>query len=251
MNRSNTVSLDRAISKLGLYSRKVARELIISKRVLVDGKLVINPELKVIPEKIILTIDGIVQQRAKIRYILFHKPKGLVTTASDELKRDTIYSCFQGTDQHLPCIGRLDMMTSGLLILSNDNRFSSWVTDPLHSITRTYIVKVRGSITSEDKQKMEEGIMNQGELLKAKNVQILKSSGKESLLEVVLTEGKNREIRRLMLAFFCEVTSLKRISFGGLQLGDLEIGKWRDLEPKELKSSFPSYPYPFKSVDRP
>ncbi|GAB4017560.1 MAG: pseudouridine synthase [Bdellovibrio sp.] len=245
MKKANTVPLERAISKLGLHSRKVARELILAGKVQVDGRLVKDPDYKVVPEKIKLIIDEVEAKKVATLYLILHKPKGLVTTSQDEKGRKTIYSCLEDIKQHLPAVGRLDMMTSGLLILTNDNRFSAWLTDPLNAIPRNYIVAVRGEVTEEEIHKMIMGIKDQGETLKANNVVLLKSSGKESLLNVELCEGKNREIRRLMLAFKHEVTALKRISFGRLELGQLEIGQWRELSKTELEKSFPDYPFQF------
>lgn len=245
MKKNNTVPLERAISKLGLHSRKVARELILAGKVQVDGRFIKDPEFKVVPEKIKLIIDDIQMQKAKTLYLMLNKPKGVVTTSQDEKGRKTIYSCLPEINQHLPAVGRLDMMTSGLLILTNDNRFSSWLTDPKNSIPRNYIVTVRGEVSEDEIQDMIQGVEDEGELLKANHVQIIKASGKESQLRVELCEGKNREIRRLMLAFNHEVTALKRISFGQLEIGALELGEWRELTKEELKKSFPEYPYNF------
>lgn len=239
----NSVPLVRAMSKLGLASRKEAQELIQSKKVKVDGKVITDIDFPVVPEKIRIEIDGVVQDKVSKRYLMLFKPKGLVTTFQDEKGRKTIYSCLPELNQHMPAVGRLDMHTTGLLILTNDNRFSSWLTDPKNQVPRKYIVTVRGEVSEDSAQKMVEGIIDEGEELKAKSIKIIKSSGKESQLLVELIEGKNREIRRLMLAFKHEVTSLKRISFGNLELGELTDSESRDLTADELQKAFPHYPY--------
>ncbi len=240
--RPGHVSLERALSKLGLASRSEARELIRAGRVAVDGRTETDPLREVVPERIRIEIDGRPAQRAEPLTILLHKPRGVVTTRSDPEGRPTVYGCLEGLDAHVVPVGRLDAATSGLLLLTNDTRFADWVTNPGNGVPRVYTVTVRGELSDETAWRLEEGIEESGEILKARSITIRKRSKRETHLIVELTEGKNREIRRMLGAAGHEVTRLKRISFGGLELGDLEPGKWRVIAMDELRVAFPGAP---------
>ena len=244
------VPLDRALSKLGLASRSEARELIHSGRVAVDGRTETDPLRDVIPEQIRIEIDGRPVQRAEPLTILLHKPRGVVTTRSDPEGRSTVYSCLEGLDAHVVPVGRLDAATAGLLLLTNDTRFADWVTDPRNEISRVYVVTVRGELSDETARRLEEGIEDAGERLAARRIAVRKRSRRETHLIVELTEGKNREVRRLLGAAGHEVTRLKRVSFGGLELGELAVGKWRVVPAEELRAAFPGSPVRGRSVPR-
>jgi 23S rRNA pseudouridine2605 synthase len=237
--RPGHVSLERALSKLGLASRSEARDLIRAGRVTVNGKAETDPLREVVPERIQIEIDGRAAQRSEPLTILLHKPRGVVTTRSDPEGRPTVYGCLEGLNAHVVPVGRLDAATSGLLLLTNDTRFADWVTDPANGVARVYIVTVRGELSDETARRLEEGIEESGEILAARKVTVRKRSKRETHLIVELTEGKNREIRRMLAATEHEVTRLKRVSFGGLELGDLEPGKWRIIAMDELREAFP------------
>lgn len=236
------VSLERALSKLGLASRSEARDLIRAGRVVVDGRTETDPSQEVVPERIRIAIDGRPIQRAEPLTILLHKPRGVVTTRSDPQGRPTVYGCLEDLDAYVVPVGRLDAATSGLLLLTNNTRFADWVTDPANGVPRVYLVTVRGELSDETAGRLEEGIEESGEILAARSVTIRKRSKRETHLIVELTEGKNREIRRMLAAAGHEVTRLKRVSFGGLELGDLEPGKWRVISIDELRVAFPGAP---------
>ncbi len=136
---------------------------------------------------------------------------------------------------YLHAVERLDQATSGMLILTNDTRFSAWLTDPDNGVERTYLVTVRGLVGQEALTRLASGFEDGGEHLRADRVELRKASGRESHLTVILTEGRNREIRRMFAALGHEVTRLKRIAFGGLELGGLAVGKSRELTDEELK----------------
>jgi 23S rRNA pseudouridine2605 synthase len=136
-------------------------------------------------------------------------------------------------------VGRLDAATSGLLLLTNDTRLADWLTDPANAVARVYLVTVRGELADAAARRLEEGLDDAGERLAARAVTVRKRSRRETHLVLELTEGKNREIRRLLAAVRHEVTRLKRVSFGGLELGDLAVGKWREVSAEELKAAFP------------
>lgn len=236
------VALERALSKLGLASRSAARKLIQAGKVAVDGRTETDPLREVVPERIRIEIDGRSADRPEPLTILLHKPRGVVTTRSDPEGRPTVYGCLEELDTHVVPVGRLDAATSGVLLLTNDTRFADWVTDPAHEIPRVYLVTVRGELSDASARRLEEGIEESGEVLAARKIAVRKRSKRETHLVVELTEGKNREIRRMFAAAGHEVTRLKRVSFGGLELGELEPGRWRVISPDELRAAFPGVP---------
>jgi 23S rRNA pseudouridine2605 synthase len=264
--RPGFVALERALSKLGLASRTVAREWILAGKVKVDDRVVRDPKWAVVPERAEIEITGPEtgtdtetgtdpENRSRkpltdTRYlnsnpfrpltIALHKPKGYVSTRSDEKGRPTVYSLIKAIDQHLGLVGRLDYATTGLLLFTNDTKFANWLTDPTNAIRRVYLVTVRGEVTEADARRWQAGIQDEGERLGAARVEVRKASRRESHLTIELTEGKNREIRRMCKALGFEVTRLKRVAFGGLELGDLEPGKWRELSREEIEQAFPN-----------
>ena len=228
--KKGRVPLERALSKLGLASRTEARALVREGRVAVDGRPVTDPLFEVVPERARIEIDGRHAERPRPVTVLLHKPRGVVTTRSDPEGRPTVYGCLEGLDAHVVPVGRLDAATSGLLLLTNDTRFADWVTDPKNEVPRVYLVTVRGELSDDQAR--------EGERLVAGSVTVRKRSKRETHLVVELTEGKNREIRRMLAAVGHEVTKLKRVSFGGLELGDLPPGKWREVGEEELRAAF-------------
>ena len=228
------VPLERALSKLGAASRSQTREWILKGRLQVNGRTVRDAMFMVSPEKDRFTVDGKPVRNDGWRAIMLNKPKAVVTTKSDEKGRRTVFDLLPAELRSLHPVGRLDMATTGLLILTNDTRLSSYLTDPANAILRTYIVTVAGELTEAELAKAAAGIVDNGELLKPAGITLRKASGRESHLTVELTEGKNREIRRLFEALGHEVTQLKRVAFGPLQLGTLEPGQFRLLTREEL-----------------
>jgi len=239
------VPLERALSKLGLASRTEARKLIESGKVKVHGKLQTNPLFPVTPETAAISIEGLAQAKQNQVLVAFHKPKGVITTKSDEKNRKTVFECLPTplrAIKGLHTVGRLDLATTGLLLLTNDTRLSAWLTDPKNEIPRTYHVSVRGKVSSDTLVRMQKGVTSEVGHLSALQAQLRKSSEKESHLILTLDEGKNREIRRLCEALGHEVTALKRLSYGTLELGDLKPGDTREISAQELESAFPGHP---------
>jgi len=226
--------LERALSKLGAASRSHTREWVLAGRLRVNGKTVRDPMFQVSPEKDKFTVDGKPVRREEWLTIMLNKPGSVVTTASDEKGRRTVFDLLPPEFKTLHPVGRLDMASTGLLILTNDTRLSAYLTDPANSVPRTYIVTVTGNFTEEELAKALAGVMDEGELLKPAGITLRKASNRESHLTVKLTEGKNREIRRLFKAFGHEVTRLKRVALGPLQLGNLEPGQFRRLTREEV-----------------
>ena len=237
------VTLERALSKLGLASRTEARALIADGRVRIDGRRASDPRALVVPERVTISIDGQPVDRAAWHLVLLHKPRGVVTTKRDPEGRRTVYDCLRASDvrgwlDRLVPVGRLDLASTGLLLLTSDTRLADWLTDPRNAIVRRYVVTIRGELRPE----AQAALPAFAELRPGKpgaTLRILKRSKRETHLIVELTEGKNREIRRMFEAIGHEVTRLKRIAFGGLELGDLQPGKWREVSREECDDAFP------------
>jgi pseudouridine synthase len=235
MRAASRVPLVRALSKLGLASRSDARVLIRDGRVRVNGRQVTDPLHRIDLERARIAIDGVEarpRERAR-RVIAFHKPRGVVTTRRDPEGRRTIFDVLGDVSDGLVAVGRLDLASTGLLLLTNDTALADRLTDPRARVPRRYVVTVRGRVTSEEARQLEDGIDSsrrdgKPERLQARRVEIRKDSARETHLIVTLTEGKNRELRRLFDAIGHEVTRLHRIAFGDYELGTLQPGEWRE-----------------------
>ena len=228
------VPLERALSKLGKMSRSQTRRLIEEGRLAVNGRVIKDPAFPLVPEIARITIDGKPVTRAASCTIMLYKPRGIVTTKSDEKGRKTVYDLLPAYLQHLHPVGRLDMASCGLLLMTTDTQLSNFLTDPDNEIPRIYAVSVAGRITDDEIKRLSEGIQDKGQLLKVSSITLRKASHKESHLIVQLTEGKNREIRRMFEALGSEVTALKRIAFGELKLGKLKPGEFREVTKEEI-----------------
>ncbi len=235
------VALARAMSKLGLASRTEAIALVLAGRVRVNGRIVRDPGLRVVPETAALVIDGVAAAAPATRTIALHKPRGVVTTRRDPEGRPTVYALIAEAGDGLAPVGRLDLASTGLLLCTNDTRFGAWLTDPASGVEREYVVTVRGELTLDVAAALEQGAAVDGEWLQPTAIRVRKASGRETHLTVVLCEGRNREIRRLFAAAGHEVTRLTRIRIGGLRLDDLAPGAWRDISPENVARAFPEY----------
>ncbi len=206
-----------------------------------DGRAITDPLRRVVPERIDVAIDGVHGATAAPLTIALYKPRGYVTTRSDPEGRKTVYDLLAGLDVPVVPVGRLDLATSGLLLFTNDTQFANWLTDPSSAIPRIYLVTARGRIDEALRDQLVGGITSNDEQLHAADVVIRKASTRETHLTVTLTEGKNREVRRLFEAIGHPVTQLRRVQFGGLALGALAPGAWRPVPDDELRAAFPGY----------
>jgi 23S rRNA pseudouridine2605 synthase len=234
---SKRLTVDRLLSKLGIASRGTSQEWVRAGRVSINSRVVRDPATWVLWPKDSVSVDDQPIQNSVKRFFLFHKPKGVITTHSDEKGRKTIFELLSPDLGYLHAVGRLDQATSGLLLLTNDSVLSSFLTDPTHKVMRTYLVSVRGEFTEVQATAAVVGVVDGGERLQCHTVKIQKNSGRESHLEVVLIQGKNREIRRLFKALGHEVTRLRRIQYGPFTLEDLPSGAWREIPIEDVKKA--------------
>ncbi len=228
------VSLPRAISKLGITSRKQAEELILSGRVSVNGIVSKNISLRVNLEKDKIKVDKMKIERKKYIYLMLNKPKGYITTRSDELNRKTIYDLIKNIKTWVFPVGRLDKDTTGLLLLTNDSKLGEVLTNPKSGIRKTYVAKIDKPIDRIDLEKLRTGVAIGKDLktLPAK-VNILNGSRTEIMLTIV--EGKNRQVRRMFESLNYKVKELERVQVGPIVLGNLTSGLFRYLTTPEVE----------------
>lgn len=227
----------RALSKLGYCSRSQAFDLVRDGRVRLNGRLVRDPETPVRLHQDQIKVDGYDIRAAKEIYLMLNKPRGIVTTARDEKGRATIYSLLPKHSEWLAPVGRLDMASEGLLLLTNDSEWSARIASPQRHVEKTYHVQIATVADEKLLDSLKQGIRTKdGDFLAAKRVAILRHGGKNSWLEIVLDEGKNRHIRRMLAEFGIEVLRLVRVAIGPLELGDLPKGKTRELSKEEVTS---------------
>lgn len=228
------VHLNRALSKLGILTRSQANDAILAGRVTVNGRIVRDPAHRVVAATARIAVDDETRTAAVWRTLMFHKPRGVMTTRRDPEGRRTIYDVIGAEAEGLVPVGRLDLATSGLLLMTSDTALASWIENPSNAVPRTYVVTVRGEVSDTEVQAMIAGVTDRGEPLKAAAVTLRKRSKRESHLTITLTEGRNREIRRLCAALGHQVTRLKRVQIGDLALGDLAPGAVRSLTRREV-----------------
>ena len=228
--------LARVLSKAGLCSRTEAARWIRAGRVRVQGSIVRDPEYPIQHGMQGVVVEGLEQDAAAIsrRYLLLNKPRGLVTSARDEQGRDTVYRCLDGANlPWLAPVGRLDKASEGLLLFTNDSQWAARVLDPDTGPDKTYHVQIDRIPEPELLQSLEAGVRVEDEFLSARKVSLLRAGQRNAWLEVVLDEGRNRQIRRLLAAHDVQVMRLVRVAIGSLELGGLGKGQWRELTPVE------------------
>ncbi len=223
------------LSKLGICSRTQAEELIRTGRVSLDGKVIRDPQFPVASDRQGIAVDGHAVKSVEYAYVAFNKPRGLVVSAADEKGRDTIYTALAGAGlPWLGPVGRLDKASEGLLLLSNDTTWAAGITDPASHLDKTYHVQIAGLPDASAFAAMLAGVEDDGEHLKARQATLLRAGEKNAWIEVVLDEGRNRHIRRLMAALGHDVLRLVRVAIGPLWLGELAKGQWRRLSEGEV-----------------
>jgi pseudouridine synthase len=228
-------TLDRVISKAGAGSRTEARRWIGAGRVHVNGKLIQTPDHWVDLQRDRVTIDGQPLERQAKRYLLLYKPKGYLTTYKDPQNRPTVYNLIEGVDQFLSPVGRLDLDTSGLLLMTNDTQLAERLTNPDYHVTKTYLVKAATLLDDEQLNRLRTGVELDDGPTRPAQIERVRDGPKHTFLHINLTEGRNRQVRRMLEAIGTRVLKLVRTRIGPLQLGDLQIGRWRELTGDEVK----------------
>ncbi len=232
--------LARVLSKRGLCSRAQAERLIRAGRVRVAGRVCTDPEQRTRLDAGDIQVDDDIAAAVDTVHLLLNKPRGLVCTRSDERGRATVYDCLR--DANLPWlapVGRLDQASEGLLLLSNDPVWAAAITSPDSHLVKTYHVQVDRPADAILLSQLRDGVVDDGETLRLVDVQLLRSGGRTSWLEIRLDQGRNRQIRRMLAANGAQVLRLVRVAIGDLQLGDLAKGSWRPLDAAEVSALLP------------
>lgn len=230
------IRLQKYIAEAGIASRRKAEELILQGKVQINGKVVTELGIKVNPDKdeVICNGNKIGKQEKKV-YILLNKPIGYVTTTRDQFQRDTVLDLVKVKERILP-VGRLDMYTSGALILTNDGEFIYRVTHPKYEIEKTYQVTVKGIVTEDEIEQLKQGVRIENYISGKAKVKILKTDKEKDIsrIEIIIHEGKNREVRKMCQAIGRKVLALHRSKIENISVKNLKIGEWRYLTDKEV-----------------
>ena len=222
------------MSKVGLGSRTEARSWIGAGRVAVNGRVIRTPDHWVDLELDRVTLDGKPVRKQALRYVLLYKPKGYVTTYKDPEGRPTVYHLLQDVDQFIAQVGRLDLDTSGLLLLTNDTQLAEALTNPDRHVPKKYLVKAAGLLSPEQVEALRKGVELDDGPTRPAAVDFIRQSASSTFLEITITEGRNRQVRRMLEAVSSKVLKLVRVELGPLTLRGLAMGKHRDLLPEEV-----------------
>ena len=231
--------LQKFIANQGICSRRKAEEYITSGRIKVNGNVIMELGTKIDPNKDIIEVDGkkISNISGKKVYILLNKPIGYVTTTRDQFNRNTVLDLVNVKEKVLP-VGRLDMYTSGAIILSNDGDFIYKITHPKYEVEKTYNVTLKGQVTDEEIEQLRNGVQIENYVTGKAKVKILRIDKEKDLsrVELIIHEGKNREVRKMCEAIGRKVLALHRTKIGNISVKELRLGTWRYLKPNEIKS---------------
>jgi len=229
-------TLERVLSKAGLGSRTEARSWIGAGRVRVNGRATQNPDQWIDLDRDHVLFDGKPLENAEKLYLLLYKPKGYITSYKDPDGRPTVYDLLEGLDTWVFPVGRLDLDSSGLLVMTNDSGFAELLTNPHYKVAKTYQVKCSTRVTNEQIDKLRAGVELDDGPTRPAEVNRLRDSEKYSHLEIRITEGRNRQVRRMVEAIESKVLKLVRVAIGPVRIGTLEVGKWRELTNPERRS---------------
>ena len=229
-------TLERVLSKAGLGSRTDARGWVGGGRVAVNGRTIRNPDHWVDPKRDRVELDGKALRSVAKVYILLYKPKGYLTTRRDPDGRPTVYDLTGDAGTWLSPVGRLDLDTSGLLLMTNDTDFAERITNPDHKTRKTYQLKTATLLNDEQIAQLQGGIELTDGPTRPAEVKRLRSSAKRTFLEMTITEGRNRQVRRMIDAVGSKALKLVRTAIGPIRIGDLQIGKWRRLTEAEVRA---------------
>lgn len=229
--------LQKFLAEAGIASRRKAEELIAAGKVRVNGKIVTELGTKIDPErdKVVYAGKEVSRERETLVYIMLHKPEGYVTTAKEQFGRPAVLDLVKGVKERIFPVGRLDYETSGLLLLTNDGDLTYKLTHPKHDVEKTYIAKVYGTPDDGELQKFRRGVLIDGRVTRPARMRILEKGDRIATVEIVIHEGRNRQVRKMCEAIKHPVAKLKRVATGELRLGDLPKGKFRHLTEDEVE----------------
>ncbi len=230
------VRLQKFISEAGVASRREGEKLILAGRVVVDGQVARLLGTKIDPAKNEVSLDGRPLRPLAKRFVALNKPAKFLCTRRDTHERRTVFDLLPADWGHLFTIGRLDADSEGLILLTNDGEFCQKVAHPSHGLLKTYRVTLAKRLESDGLKQLTSGLHDKGEFLKAKRVRLLSANNTRSEAELVLAEGKNREVRRMFKALGYRVLRLQRVTVGPVKLGELPLGRWRLLNRAEIAS---------------
>ena len=234
-NKGELVRIQKALSESGVMSRRKAEEYIEKGKVSVNGHKALIGQ-KVDPARDVIAVEGVrvdLHQNQKKIYLALHKPRGYVTTMRDEMDRKCVAELVKDAPGRVYPVGRLDRNSEGLLLLTNDGEFANQIMHPRYHLPKTYRVTVRPDITDEQAMQLAEGVELDGQRTAPAQVVVLTKEPNRAVVQIVITEGKNRQIRRMCEAVGLQVARLRRTAIGPVRLGMLPAGKWRMLTPQE------------------
>ncbi len=230
------VRLQKFLADSGVASRRASEQFILDGRVAVNGTIIRLLGTKIDPAHDRATVDGKAIRPKRKLYLALNKPRGYVCSRDDERGRRTIYELIPKEWDNLYSVGRLDFASDGLIFLTNDGEFSLRLTHPRYGVRKKYVAIVEGKVEREILQSFVRGIFHEGEKLKAEKARAVSVTNSQSVVELELAEGKNREVRRLFESQGFSVKRLQRVQIGKIRIGELKIGKWRTLTESEIKS---------------
>jgi len=233
--KDNKIRLQKFMSQAGVASRRAAEDMIAAGRVRVNGRVAgLGDKVDPIRDKVTLSGKRVLNTSKKM-YIMLHKPRGYVTTMNDEQGRKCVAQLVEDAPERLFPVGRLDKDSEGLLIMTNDGEFANALTHPSKHVTKCYRVTVRENVTAEMIDTLSTGVSLDGRMTQPCDVHILEKGDNRTVLYFMITEGRNRQIRRMCEFVGLSVIRLKRVEIAGVKLGMLPVGKWRELNEKEMK----------------
>ncbi len=231
----NEMRLQKYMAQCNIASRRSCEKLILDGRVKVNGKVVTELGTKVTDTDVVELDGQVVTEEKKKYYIMLNKPEGFVTTASDEEGRSTVLDLVDDISARVYPVGRLDINTEGLLLLTNDGDFTQKITHPKHKLQKVYRAVVSGIPNHFEIEKLERGVYIDGKKTAPAKAQLISADKSNALVELTIHEGRNRQVRKMFEAIGYKVIYLKRVAIGNIVLGNLPLGKWRHLNPNEVK----------------
>lgn len=236
MDKNEPIRLQKFLAQCGIASRRGAEEMIVQGKVKINGKTAVLGDKVTSSDKVYVSGRRVVMPKTKYRYIMLNKPRGYITTMNDERGRKCVAELVKNVGERVYPVGRLDRDSEGMLVFTNDGEFANKIMHPRNSVYKFYRVTVRPGITEEQLVKLETGVEIDGAKTAPAIVHVVQKEPGRVVLEMILHEGKNREIRRMCDAVGLEVARLRRTQIGGVKMGMLKQGDWRDLTEKEVKN---------------